>query len=99
LEDELAIHRHLTRYGFAVDTGDAEATGALFAEDSLSDIDQGWLVMRGRQAVKDMVLAARHQAMLPNCAHQQGPLVVTVDGDRAVATGYSRVYLRREEAI
>lgn len=99
LEDELAIHRHLTRYGFAVDTGDADATGALFAEDSVSDVDRGWLVMRGRQAVKDMILGARHQAMLPNCAHQQGPLVVAVDGDHAVATGYSRVYLRREGAI
>jgi ketosteroid isomerase-like protein len=99
LEDELAIHRHLTRYGFAVDTGDADATAALFAEDSVSDVDQGWLVMHGREGVRDMIRGARHQAMLPNCAHQQGPLMVAVDGDRAVATGYSRVYLRRDADI
>jgi uncharacterized protein (TIGR02246 family) len=99
LEDELAIHRHLTRYGFAVDTGDADATAALFAEDSVSDVDRGELVMRGRQAVRDMVRGARHQAMLGRCAHQQGPLAVEVDGDRAIATGYSRVYLRDEDEI
>ena len=46
-----------------------------------------------------MVGGARHQAMLPNCAHQIGPAVVEVDGDRATAVGYSRVYLRREGAI
>jgi ketosteroid isomerase-like protein len=99
LEDERAIHDHLTRYGFAVDRGDADATAALFAEDSVSDVDRGWLFMRGRQAVRDMVLGPRHQGMLPNCAHMQGPYMVEVAGDRAVATGYSRVYLRREGEI
>jgi hypothetical protein len=99
LEDELAVHRHLTHYGFAVDRGDADGTAALFAEGSVSDVDRGWLLMRGRQAVRDMVLGPRHQAMLPNCAHLQGPLVVQVAGDRAVATGYSHVYLRREGSI
>lgn len=99
LEDELAVHRHLTRYGFAVDRGDADATAALFAETSVSDVDQGWLLMRGRDAVRGMVRGPRHQGMLPNCAHLQGPLVVRVDGDRAVATGYSHVYLRRDDAI
>ena len=99
LEDELAIHRHLTRYGFAVDTGDADAAAALFAEDSVSDVDRGWLVMQGRAPVREMVLGPRHQAMVGGCAHQQGPLAVEVTGDRAVATGYSRVYLRRADAI
>jgi ketosteroid isomerase-like protein len=99
LEDERAIHQHLTRYGFAVDRGDADATAALFTEDSVSDVDRGWLFMQGRQAVREMVLGPRHQAMLPNCAHMQGPFVVEVAGDRAVASGYSRVYLRRDGDI
>jgi hypothetical protein len=99
LEDELAIHRHLTRYGFAVDRGDADATAALFAEESVSDVDRGWLHMRGRDAVRGMVLGPRHQAMVSNCAHLQGPFVVQVNGDRAVATGYSHVYLRRDDAF
>ena len=35
LEDELAIHRQIVRYGLAVDVGDADAAAALFTEDSL----------------------------------------------------------------
>lgn len=98
LEDELAIHRLLVTYGFAVDTGDAPATGALFAEDGLYDVD-GTLVMRGRSGVEDMVRGRRHQSLLPNCAHTIGPAVVTVDGDRAVATAYSRIYKRDGDTI
>jgi uncharacterized protein (TIGR02246 family) len=96
LEDELAIHRLIVRYGFAVDTGDAEATAALFTEDGVYDVD-GTLVMRGRQGVREMVRGRNHQALLPNCAHTIGPAVVRIDGDRAVATAYSRIY-KRESA-
>jgi ketosteroid isomerase-like protein len=98
LEDELAIHRQIVRYGLAVDTGDADGAAAVFTEDTVYDVD-GPLLMHGRQGVRDMVRGPRHQAMLPNCAHQIGPAVVTLDGDRATATGYSRVYLRRDTEI
>ena len=98
LEDELAVHRLIVRYGLAVDTGDAEGAAALFTEDTVYDVD-GPLRMEGREGVRAMVRGARHQAMLPHCAHQIGPAVVAVDGDRAVATGYSRVYVRREAGI
>ena len=98
LEDELAVHRVIVRYGFAVDTGDADGAAAVFTEDTVYDVD-GPLLMEGRQAVRNMVQGSRHQAMLPNCAHQIGPAVVEIDGDRAVATGYSRVYVRRPAGI
>jgi uncharacterized protein (TIGR02246 family) len=98
LEDELAIHRLIVRYGFAVDTGDADGAAAVFTEDAVYDVD-GPLLMEGRQAVRDMVRGPRHQAMLPSCAHQIGPAVVEVEGDRAVATGYSRVYHRQGGGI
>jgi uncharacterized protein (TIGR02246 family) len=98
LEDELAIHRLIVRYGLAVDVGDAEAAAAVFTEDGVYDID-GPLLMRGRAEVEAMVRGPRHQAMLPRCAHQIGPAVVELDGDRAVATGYSRVYVRRDDGI
>jgi len=91
LEDELAIHRVIVRYGLAVDIGDAQHSAAVFAEDGVYDVDVG--VMRGRGAVRDMVNGPRHQEMVGHCAHQIGPAVVALDGDRAVATGYSRVYL------
>ena len=98
LEDELAIHRLIVRYGFAVDTGDAEATAALFSDDTVYDVDTT-LVMRGREGVAGMVRGPRHQSLLPNCAHTIGPAVVTVGGDRAVATAYSRIYRRNDEAL
>jgi uncharacterized protein (TIGR02246 family) len=98
LEDELAIHRQIVRYGFAVDRGDAEGAAALFTEDTVYDVD-GPLRMEGRDGVRAMVTGSRHQAMLPNCAHQIGPAVVEPDGDRARAVGYSRVYVRGPAGI
>jgi uncharacterized protein (TIGR02246 family) len=92
LEDELAIHRLIVRYGFAVDVGDADGAAAVFTEDGVYDVDVGR--MTGRDAVRAMVRGARHQAMVGHCAHQIGPAVVELDGDRATAKGYSRVYLQ-----
>ncbi len=92
LEDELAIHRLIVRYGLAVDVGDADGAAAVFTEDGTYDVDVGRMV--GRDAVRAMVRGERHQAMVGHCAHQIGPAVVQLDGDRATATGYSRVYLQ-----
>jgi uncharacterized protein (TIGR02246 family) len=97
LEDELAIHRLIVRYGLAVDTGDAERTAAVFTPEGVYDADVR--LMNGRAAVADMVRGDRHQQMVGRCAHQIGPAVVRVDGDRAVALGYSRVYLHSANGI
>ena len=97
LEDELAIHRVIVRYGFAVDVGDPERTASVFAPDGVYDADVR--LMTGRGEVSDMVRGERHQDMVGRCAHQIGPAVVRVDGDRAMALGYSRVYLLRDGAI
>jgi len=97
VEDELAIHRLIVRYGFAVDTGDADRTAAVFAEDGVYDADVR--LMRGRDDVRTMVRSERHQSMVGHCAHQIGPAVVRIDGDRAVALGYSRVYLQGDAGI
>jgi uncharacterized protein (TIGR02246 family) len=97
VENELAIQKLITRYGFAVDIGDADRTAEVFAEDGIYDADVR--LMRGRKDVRDMVRSQRHQQMVGRCAHQIGPAVVKVDGDRAIAVGYSRVYLRGEDGI
>jgi hypothetical protein len=70
LEDERAIHQHLTGYGFAVDRGDADATAALFAEDSVSDVG-GFSCAAGRRC--GTWCSARSPGDAPNRAHA-GPL-------------------------
>jgi len=97
VEDELAIHRLIVRYGLAVDTGNPDATAAVFAEDGVYDADVR--LMRGRDDVRDMVRSDRHQRMVGHCAHQIGPAVVKIRGDTAVALGYSRVYLHGDAGI
>jgi uncharacterized protein (TIGR02246 family) len=98
LEDELAIHRLMVRYGMAADTGDADRTAAIFSEDGVYDVD-GVPPMEGRRGVREMVLGPRHQALVPNCAHTVGPLAVELDGDHAIAVGYSRTYTKAGEEI
>jgi uncharacterized protein (TIGR02246 family) len=92
LEDELAIHRVIVSYGLGVDAGDPDRGAAVFTEDGVYDVDVGR--MEGRDAVRQMIHAARHRDMVGHCAHQMGPAVVTLEGPgRASAVGYSRVYL------
>ncbi len=98
VEDERDIAKVIIRYGFAVDTGDAKATGALYMEDTLVDVD-GKTAMKGRKGVEAMVLGTSHQSMLPNCAHTMAPFVIEVSGEKAVATGYMRVYWRQGDAV
>jgi len=92
LEDEREVTRLATRYGFAVDLGDADATAALYTADTEIDVGPG-SQFRGTEGVRSLVTGERHQAILGRCAHTLGPLSVRVDGDRAVATGYVRVYV------
>jgi hypothetical protein len=97
LEDELAIHRQIVRYGLAVDVGDADAAAALVTEDTVYDVDGPLLMEADATCARGRRPTPPGDA--PNCAHQIGPAVVEVDGDRATAVGYSRVYLRRDGAI
>jgi ketosteroid isomerase-like protein len=111
VENELAVRNLIARYGMAVDCGDAEVAAALHTENCVYEVaapgtgrddaerhEQESLVMTGRQAIRDMVLGEGHQALLPNCAHTVGPVEVTVNGDYATATGYSRLYLAQGES-
>lgn len=98
LEDELEIHRVLVRYGFAVDAGDADRMVELYTEDTSIVID-GTNVMCGRDEARTIVTGDYHQAILPNCAHLIGPMVIRVDGDRATASGYVQLYVRDGEGF
>lgn len=93
LEDKAAIHAVLTAYGPAVDAGDADAVGRLWAEDAVYDIDIR--VMRGRDAITEMVRTSPHQDYInEGCGHLLDPMHIDVDGDTSVATCHS-LLLRR----
>jgi ketosteroid isomerase-like protein len=97
LEDQLAIHRLVNSWGPAVDTGDSAAAATLWAEDGVLESDLARVV--GPDAVAAMVESDAQQSLIRDgCAHVQAFPLVTVDGDRAVATGYSRVYRFKDGA-
>lgn len=92
VEDELAITRLLTSYGFAVDGDDAEGCADLYAADAVFELD-GAVALAGREELRTIVTCDAHQAILPGCAHVMGPFTVDVTGDLATATGYATVYV------
>ena len=97
LEDERAIVGVLTRYGFAVDLGDADATAELYTSDTVIDLGPT-SEFSGTEGARRLVLDERHQAIVGRCAHTLGPFVVEdIDGDRATAVGYVRVYIADED--
>lgn len=99
LEDQLAVRDVFTRYGFAVDSADAEATAALFGADSVTTVDGGRFTLRGHDDIRGMVFGDEHQSIVPGSSHAIGPVRVTVDGDEAVAVGYSHVDYSDEHGV
>jgi hypothetical protein len=96
LEDQVALYRLISSYGPAVDTGSAEAAGALWDDDGVYEFDTSRL--DGPQGIAAMVRGDGHQGLIrQGCAHILALPVVNVDGDRATAAGYSRVYLHTEQ--
>lgn len=95
VEDELAITRLLTSYGFAVDGDDPDGCADLYAPDALVTIDDN-VTLRGREELRGIVTSEAHQAILPGCAHVMGPFTVHVTADTATATGYATVYVADE---
>jgi hypothetical protein len=64
LEDELAIHRLIVRYGLGVDAGDADRGAGVFTEDAcMTWTSAGW---RARRRACDGA-RERHQEMVGHC--------------------------------
>ncbi len=91
VEDELAVTRLLTCYGFAVDGDDADGCADLYSGDAVVTLDDV-VTLTGRQQIRSIVTSDAHQAVLPDCAHVMGPFAVEVSGDYATATGYLTIY-------
>jgi uncharacterized protein (TIGR02246 family) len=93
VEDERAIERMIASYGPLVDAGEADATADLWAVDGTYDVE-GW-PMRSRDDVAAMVRSDAHQGLIGRgCSHFLGPVVVTVDGDDAVAVCESALFVK-----
>lgn len=92
-EDELAILRILGAYSPRVDSGDAEGVAGLWTDDGVYDVDTGRL--DGHAGLVDMVTGDAHQGLIAHgCGHVPSLPVVLLDGDRAVATGYTQLVVR-----
>jgi ketosteroid isomerase-like protein len=91
LEDQLAIQRLINGWGPAVDTGNSEAAASLFTDDCILESDLSYLVSPA--AIAAMVLGEGHQSLIRDgSAHIAASPIVNVEGDRATAIGYTRVY-------
>lgn len=106
LEDQVQLYQLMSAYGPLVDSGDAEATAALWVEDGIYDWGGGGTpdpdakVKEGaagaafsRAAIADMVRGRYHQQIIHEGAgHVIGLPHIVMNGDEAVATSYSRLY-------
>jgi ketosteroid isomerase-like protein len=96
LEDQLAVHRLISNWGPAVDTGNSEAAASLWTDDGVLETDLSHLI--GPTAIAAMVEGEGHQSLIrAGSAHIPAFPIVNVDGDRATATGYTGVYLHTPE--
>ncbi|WP_269929362.1 nuclear transport factor 2 family protein [Aminobacter sp. HY435] len=94
LEDQLAIYQLLASYGPSVDSRSGNVTASLWAEDGAYDFGGDPLV--GAENVGSLVNIEPHiHYVADGCAHVISMPHIAVDGDAAVATGYSRVYLNQ----
>lgn len=92
-EDELAILRILGSYSPRVDSGDAEGVAQLWSDDGVYDVDTGRL--EGHDGLVEMVRGDAHQGLIAHgCGHVPSLPVVVLDGDSAVATGYTQLVVR-----
>lgn len=98
VEDELEIVRLVSAYGPAVDCGDGWRAASLWTEDGVYDTDAG--VWHGRGAIAAMVAGEGHHGLLAEgVAHVLGVPHIQLEGDRAAATCYSRVFRRTADGF
>jgi SnoaL-like domain len=96
LEDQAAVLRLVCSWGPAVDTGSSSEAGRLWDEAGVLDSDMSRL--EGPSGVAAMVESEGQQALIrQGCAHVQTAPIVHVDGDEAVVTTYSQVFLHGEQ--
>lgn len=92
IEDVEAIRNLIASYGPLADSGDAAGVAALWADNGCYDVG-GYGVAKGRAAIAALISGPAHQELLAaGCAHILSPHHIDLDGDTAMARGYSTVY-------
>ncbi|SNS11423.1 SnoaL-like domain-containing protein [Sphingomonas laterariae] len=92
LEDREAIRNAIAGYGPAVDTCDSAAATALWADDGVYDVG-GFGASTGHAAIRALFDGPVHQGLIAGgAAHMLSPVHIRIDGDAAVATGYSCLF-------
>lgn len=110
LEDEKAIRELLSRYGYYADACLDEEYFDLFTEDCVMDVSSGgsedpYALVRweGLAAMKEFMsvrTAGHGDGFYGRSLHVQGNnLTIRIDGDRAVASGYSFILQQKDTGI
>ena len=98
LEDQAAIYQILACYGPAADSGSSQRAAQLWTEDGVYDLHTQ--IMQGQQDIVNELEGEWHQGLIhQGSAHIMSLPYVTINGDEAVATGYSRLYRREDDAF
>jgi SnoaL-like domain len=100
LEDERAIRDLLTYYSFGADLFRGAPWVDLWTEDGLYDLVSGTADRpptgyRGSAELKELITGSGMPPEGRSQHHTQGPLVIRVEGDRAIAEGYSVTFVNR----
>ena len=96
LEDQLAVCRLISTWGPAADTGNGQAASSIWTDDAVLQTESGQL--EGASAIGAMIEGdGQAQLVERGCAHVHSFPLVQVDGDRASAVNYGRVYLHADD--
>ena|SRR5947209_4863848 len=96
LEDQLAVYQLICSWGPAADTADGKAAAALWTDDAVLTAEGR--PIDGAAGVEAMICSdAQQELVRRGCAHVQSLPVVKIDGDRATATNYGRVYVHADD--
>ena len=96
LEDQSTLCRLIGSWGPAADTGNGQAASSFWADDAVLEMETGRL--EGASAVRAMIDSdGQLQLVNRGCAHVQSFPVIQIDGDRATAVDYGRVYLHADQ--
>ena len=92
--DELELLKLTASYGPSVDSVSSDITAELWTDDGVYDVP-GLGRWAGREQLRGMLHQELHQTLVRNgCAHVISLPRITLQGDSAVGTCYSRLYQR-----